>query len=55
LLDATEQVNVSAKQKIKALKTTIKQERKAKDTVKDVLATITKYLDKKAYHYCNKA
>jgi hypothetical protein len=36
-------------------KTTIKQERKAKDTVEDVSGAITKYLDEKAYHYCNKA
>jgi hypothetical protein len=36
-------------------KTKIKQERKAKDTAEDVLATVTKYLDEKSYHYCNKA
>jgi hypothetical protein len=35
-------------------KTKIKQERKAKDTA-DVPAAVTKYLDKKAYHYRNKA
>jgi hypothetical protein len=36
------------------IKTKIKQERKAKDTV-DVAAAITKYLDEKAYHYHNEA
>jgi hypothetical protein len=37
-------------------KTKIKQERKAtKDTVEDVSAAVTKYLDSKAYHYRNKA
>ena len=36
-------------------KTKIKQERKANDiTVLDVTAAVTKYLDTKAYHYCNK-
>jgi hypothetical protein len=36
------------------IKTKIKQERKAKDKV-DVFAAITKYLDKKVYHYHNEA
>jgi hypothetical protein len=36
------------------IKTKIKQERKAKDTA-DVSATVTKYLDEKAYHYHNEA
>ena len=37
-------------------KTKIKHERKANNiTVLDVSAAITKYLDKKAYHFCNKA
>jgi hypothetical protein len=59
LLDATEQANVSAKIKLKRMsalktKTKIKQERKRKDTA-DVSAAVTNYLDKKAYHYCNKA
>jgi hypothetical protein len=35
-------------------KTKIKQERKAKDTA-NVSAAVTNYLDKKAYHYRNKA
>jgi hypothetical protein len=37
-----------------ALKTKIKQERKAKDTV-NLSTAIAKYLDEKVYHYCNKA
>jgi hypothetical protein len=36
------------------IKTKIKQERKAKDPV-DASTTVTKYIDEKVYHYCNKA